>query len=92
MITLTYNSAEFLKANVWIAQDGSKVTLRSEDVCYQENPDSRDAAWNEALEWMEENYASKSVESELEDDGNNGSIMSYYFQERKRTEDGLIEA
>lgn len=78
MKTLTKNSAEFVKANIYYAQDHSTARIYSIDICKQiEDSSSKDEAFNEAVDYVTEYLANKGyVVGEYEED-NNGCSMTW---------------
>jgi hypothetical protein len=77
MKTLTHNSPEFIKANIYYAQDGSTACIHSIDICnHLTDASDRDEAFNEAVEFITD-FLKDYKEGEYEEDGNNGCSQTW---------------
>ena len=75
MKNLTYNSEDFIKSKINYSQDKSTASIDSVNICNHltENAD-KDAAFNEAVEFITE-YLEEYLVGEYSEDGNNGCSM-----------------
>lgn len=77
MKTLTHNSAEFVKANIYYAQDKSTARIYSIDICnHATDASDRDDAFNEAVEFVTEFLKDYEV-GEYTEDGNKGCSQTW---------------
>lgn len=77
MKNLNHNSAEFVKANIYYAQDRSTARIYSIDICnHLELASDRDEAFNEATDFITEFLKDYEI-GEYEEDGNNGCSQTW---------------
>ena len=77
MKNLTHNSAEFVKANIYYAQDRSTARIYSIDICKDmTDAASKDEAFNEAVEFCNDFLKDYEV-GEYDEDGNNGCSQTW---------------
>ena len=77
MKTLTHNSAEFVKANIYYAQDRTTARIYSIDICnHLTDSSDKDEAFNEAVEFATEFLKDYEI-GEYSEDGNNGCSQTW---------------
>lgn len=76
-MNLKHNSKEFIKANIWYAQDNTTARIYSKDICeHIEDLADRDDAFNEAVEYVTVFLTNYEI-GEYEKNGGNGCSQTF---------------